>query len=53
MELGDSSLTVCINAVMATAGFLVCYNIIPKFKDMFIKANLFGIDLSKTSKEKV
>ncbi|KAK7497087.1 hypothetical protein BaRGS_00011617 [Batillaria attramentaria] len=53
MELGDSGLTLAVNAVMSAAGFLVCFNIIPKFKDMFIKANLFGIDMSKRSKEKV
>ena len=53
MELGDSGLTLATNAVMSVAGFLVCFNIIPKFREMFVKANLFGIDLSKRSKEKV
>jgi UDP-N-acetylglucosamine--dolichyl-phosphate N-acetylglucosaminephosphotransferase len=53
MELGNSTTTVVINGLMALAGFLVCYNIIPKFRDMFINAHLFGIDLSKRSKEKV
>lgn len=53
MELGNSALTIGINGAMAAAGFLVCFNIIPKFKAMFINANLFGIDLSKKSKDKV
>lgn len=29
------------------------YHIIPKFREMFIKANLYGIDLNKSSGEKV
>ncbi|KAK7105584.1 UDP-N-acetylglucosamine--dolichyl-phosphate N-acetylglucosaminephosphotransferase-like [Littorina saxatilis] len=53
MELGDSGLTLAINAAMSAAGFLVCFNIIPKFKDMFIKANLFGVDMSKRTKSKI
>uniref|UniRef100_A0A0B7AJS6 UDP-N-acetylglucosamine--dolichyl-phosphate N-acetylglucosaminephosphotransferase n=1 Tax=Arion vulgaris TaxID=1028688 RepID=A0A0B7AJS6_9EUPU len=48
MEFGDSALTIAINACMSIAAFLLCLNIIPKFSDMFIKANLFGIDLNKT-----
>ena len=32
---------------------LFTYRVIPKFKEMFIKANLFGIDLNKASGEKV
>ncbi|CAG5123607.1 unnamed protein product [Candidula unifasciata] len=47
MEFGDSSLTIAINACMSAAAFLICLNIIPKFSDMFIKANLYGIDLNK------
>ncbi|ESP04791.1 hypothetical protein LOTGIDRAFT_184756 [Lottia gigantea] len=42
-----------INAGMSFLGFLLCLNIIPKFKPMFIEAKLFGIDMSKTSKQKV
>ena len=34
------------------AGILT-YHLIPKFSDMFIKANLFGIDLNKSSGIKV
>lgn len=53
MELGDSVLTLVINALMANVGFLVCLNIIPKFQEMFIKSNLYGIDMSKTTKQKM
>ncbi|XP_076457758.1 UDP-N-acetylglucosamine--dolichyl-phosphate N-acetylglucosaminephosphotransferase-like [Babylonia areolata] len=49
----DTGLTLAINAAMSAAGFLVCLNVIPKFGDMFIKANLYGIDMSKRSKQKV
>mgnify|MGYP007048741617 CR=1 FL=1 len=32
---------------------LCTYRVIPKFRDMFIKANLYGIDLNKASGNKV
>lgn len=32
---------------------LFTYRVIPKFRDMFIKANLYGIDLNKASGNKV
>lgn len=53
MDLGDSTLTLAINTAMSAVGFLVCLNIIPKFKDMFIKSNLYGVDMAKSSKEKM
>ncbi|KAJ8315940.1 hypothetical protein KUTeg_005954 [Tegillarca granosa] len=53
MELTDTQIHLLTNAGMSFIGFLVCFNIIPKFRDMFIEANLFGIDMSKTSREKV
>jgi len=34
-------------------GGLLTYHIIPKFRDMFIKANLYGVDLNKSSGDKV
>ena len=52
-EFGDTRLTLLINMGMSFLGFLLCLSVIPKFKDMFIKANLYGIDLCKPSKEKV
>ncbi|XP_005096228.1 UDP-N-acetylglucosamine--dolichyl-phosphate N-acetylglucosaminephosphotransferase isoform X1 [Aplysia californica] len=54
MPTGDSALTIAINAGMSVVAFYVCVRVIPQFKEMFIKANLFGIDLNKPgSKEKV
>lgn len=53
MELTDTQFHLLTNAGMSFIGFLVCFNIIPKFRDMFIEANLFGIDMSKTSRAKV
>ncbi|KAK6173487.1 hypothetical protein SNE40_016928 [Patella caerulea] len=53
MELGETKTTLLINAAMSAVGFAICMSIIPKFKDMFIKANLFGVDMSKTTKKKV
>ena len=41
-----------LTGVSVVAGTLT-YHVIPKFKDMFIKANLFGVDLNKSSDEKV
>ena len=36
-----------INAVMSIIGFFVTYRSISKIGPMFIKANLFGIDMNK------
>lgn len=40
-------LSLYVNAGMSFIGFVICLNIIPKIGDMFIRANLFGIDMSK------
>lgn len=53
MEIDDTYLHLLINAGMSLVGFIVCLSIIPKFRDMFIRANLFGIDMSKREKKKV
>ncbi|CAG2063343.1 unnamed protein product, partial [Timema podura] len=42
-----------VSACMSCAAYIVTGRIIPRLKYMFIKANLFGIDMSKTSKDKV
>nr|CAD7409902.1 unnamed protein product [Timema poppensis] len=42
-----------VSAFMSFAAYIVTGRIIPRLKYMFIKANLFGIDMSKTSKDKV
>ena len=38
---------------VSIAGGLLTYHIIPRFREMFIKANLFGVDLNKSSGAKV
>lgn len=38
---------------MSLMAYHVTYRIIPKIKDMFIKSNLYGIDLNKVSSQKM
>lgn len=42
-----------IVAFMSIIAFISTLRLIPMLKEMFIKANLFGIDMSKTTSEKV
>lgn len=42
-----------INATMSSFMYIMTLKLLPKLKEMFIKANLFGIDMSKTTSEKV
>jgi UDP-N-acetylglucosamine--dolichyl-phosphate N-acetylglucosaminephosphotransferase len=44
---------VLVNSVASVVAYLVAVRIIPRFKDMFVKANLYGIDMSKKRKEKM
>lgn len=44
---------IVINLIMSFVTYFVTVRLIPKLKEMFIKANLFGIDMSKTTSEKV
>ncbi|KAJ9578408.1 hypothetical protein L9F63_005366 [Diploptera punctata] len=44
---------VTVNCVYSIVAYIVTVRLIPKFKDMFIKANLYGIDMSKNRKEKI
>lgn len=44
---------IVINALMSIVAFSITIRLIPKLKDMFIKANLFGIDMSKRTSDKV
>nr|CAG4645586.1 EOG090X07N9 [Lynceus sp. MCZ IZ 141354] len=45
--------TILVNFLLSLAGFGLSLQIIPKLKDMFIKAGLFGVDLNKTDKRQV
>lgn len=44
---------IVINALMSIVAFSITVRLIPKVKEMFIKANLFGIDMSKRTSDKV
>lgn len=39
-----------INFVLSLAGYFIILNVVPKFKDMFLKAKLSGLDLNKNNK---
>ncbi|KAE8752544.1 hypothetical protein FOCC_FOCC000666 [Frankliniella occidentalis] len=42
-----------LNVAMSFGAYYFTVRIIPRLKDMFLKANLFGIDLNKQTKDKV
>lgn len=41
------------NGLISVIAYIVTVRLIPKLKEMFIKANLFGIDMSKRTGDKV
>ena len=45
--------TVWVSAAMSFVAYVLTHRLIPRLQDMFIRANLFGVDMSKTSKQKV
>ncbi|KAH3812754.1 UDP-N-acetylglucosamine--dolichyl-phosphate N-acetylglucosaminephosphotransferase-like [Dreissena polymorpha] len=53
MESKETVYHILINAVMSCIGFFVCLSIIPKFGDMFLRADLSGVDMSKRAKNKI
>uniref|UniRef100_T1JP24 UDP-N-acetylglucosamine--dolichyl-phosphate N-acetylglucosaminephosphotransferase n=1 Tax=Strigamia maritima TaxID=126957 RepID=T1JP24_STRMM len=42
-----------VNCFLSLCGYLLTVRLIPTFKPMLIKANLYGLDLCKTSKDKI
>ncbi|XP_011639149.1 UDP-N-acetylglucosamine--dolichyl-phosphate N-acetylglucosaminephosphotransferase [Pogonomyrmex barbatus] len=44
---------VCINAVLSAIAYVSTVRLIPRIKSTFVAANLYGIDMSKRSSEKV
>lgn len=42
-----------INILFSIFAFISTYNIIPRLKDMFVSANLYGKDLNKKSENKM
>ncbi len=45
--------TVAVNAALSFVGFGVTLRLIPKLKDMFLKADVYGIDMNKKDKQKM
>ena len=46
-------LPIAINIAMSVVCFFVTVRLIPKLRDMFIKANLYGVDMNKKSSDKM
>ena len=44
---------ILFNSVMSVIVYFLTVRLIPRIKDMFVKANLYGIDMNKKSGEKV
>nr|CAG4647121.1 EOG090X07N9 [Megafenestra aurita]SVE92441.1 EOG090X07N9 [Megafenestra aurita] len=42
-----------VNVLLSITGFFVILNVVPKFKDMFLKAKLSGIDMNKSDKPEI
>lgn len=42
-----------LNSALSVVCFFVTLKVIPSFMDLFVKANLYGRDMSKTSQAKV
>ncbi|XP_077278068.1 alg7 dolichyl-phosphate N-acetylglucosaminephosphotransferase isoform X2 [Temnothorax americanus] len=46
-------LPICVNAVMSACAYGLTVRLIPRIKSMFVKANLYGVDMNKRSGGKV
>ena len=44
---------ILFNFVMSVTVYFLTVRLIPRIKNMFVKANLYGIDMNKKSGEKV
>jgi len=56
MNAGDetwTSLPIWVNAVMSVCAYGLTVRLIPRIKSMFVKANLYGVDMSKRNSGKV
>lgn len=49
----DLWLPLCVNLIMSIGSYYLTQRLIPKLRDMFLKANLFGIDMNKNTKDKM
>lgn len=57
MESNETSYTmlfpIFVNGIMSVISYFLTVRLIPKFKEMFIKGNLFGIDMNKKEGKKM
>ena len=44
---------ITVNIIISVGAFVATTRLIPKLKDMFLKANLFGIDVNKNTRDKM
>lgn len=44
---------IIVNIVISAGAFVATTRIMPRLRDMFLKANLFGIDLNKNTRDKM
>lgn len=49
-EMLSQELRLVINLIISVIGSRLLYKIMPNFKDMFLKADLKGMDMSKRDK---
>lgn len=49
-EQTSQTIRLFMNFAISLAGSILIYKVMPKFKEMFIKADLKGIDMSKKDK---
>ena len=42
-----------VNVLLAVAGHFLSLSLIPKLSNMFVRANLFGVDLNKKDKRQM
>lgn len=52
MEISGIPVPLIANFLLSLGGMFLTGQLIPSLSPMFLKANLFGIDMSKTSKDK-
>ena len=48
MEYQKFVTTMLVNVVVSCVAFYVTFKLIPGLSDMFVRKNMFGIDMSKT-----
>lgn len=44
---------ICVNAIMSISAYYLTIHLISRIKFMFVKANLYGIDMSKRTSDKI